>query len=261
MEHGVHAHEVECAFTAQADAFEDPARNRALTDDARWIFDTLELPGDDLALDVAAGTGHAARLLAPRVRLVIALDTTAAMLARGQAAARAEGVRNLVFMRGDAHTLPFCDESFDVIVSRFAVHHFDRPARVMAEIARCTRPGGRVLLADLIADEDPLVAAEQQRLELLRDPSHLRALTRGELESLLTDAGLGLSDVRTRALERPLQTWLEHARTPAAAAAEIRERLEVELASGVPSGLAPRRGDAGELLFAQSFAAVTATRP
>ena len=137
-----HAERIERAFTTQAEAFEDPARNRVFTADARWVFERLPLSTDDVVLDVAAGTGHAARQLAETARAVVALDATEAMLARGQAQAVAEGRDNVVFMRGDAADLPFLDASFDVVVSRFAAHHLERPEAVVAEMARCTRPGG-----------------------------------------------------------------------------------------------------------------------
>lgn len=54
-----HAEEINRAFTAQAEAFEDPGRNRVFTADAHWVFERLPMTGDELVLDVAAGTGHA----------------------------------------------------------------------------------------------------------------------------------------------------------------------------------------------------------
>lgn len=256
-----HAAEVERAFTTQAAAFEDGARNQVFTSDARWVFDRLPLTGADLVLDVAAGTGHAARQLAATARAVVALDATAAMLARGQAAAAHEGLANIMFMRGDAAALPFLDESFDVVVSRFAAHHFAAPGRVVAEMARCTRPGGHVALVDLAAAPDPSVAAQQNRLERLRDPSHTRMLSATELEALLTDAGLEVADVTTRALERPLRPWLEQTETPAETAAEIERALhaELELGESATTGFAPRIAH-GELWFTQTFAACVARR-
>src|SRR5262249_28903310 len=139
------------------------------TSESRWVFERLPLTEDDVILDVAAGTGHAARQLAASARAVVALDATDAMLARGQAQAAEDGCGNVVFMRGDAAALPFLDGSFDVVVSRFSAHHFEDPVAVVAEMVRCTRPGGHVALVDLVADEDPEVAAEQNRLERLRD--------------------------------------------------------------------------------------------
>jgi ubiquinone/menaquinone biosynthesis C-methylase UbiE len=254
-----HAAEVQRAFTTQAEAFEDGTRNQVFTAEARWVFDHLPVAADSLVLDVAAGTGHAARQLAATARAVVALDATAAMLARGQAAAAQEGLANVVFMHGDATALPFLDGSFDDVVSRFAVHHFAAPARVVAEMARCTRPGGHVALVDLVAAVDPGIAAEQNRLERLRDPSHTRMLSATELAALLTDAGLEITDVTTRELERPLKPWLDQTQTPLKTAAEIERALNAELELGEPAttGFQPRIAH-GELWFTQTFTACVA---
>lgn len=256
-----HSQRIERAFTTQAGAFEDPARNQVFTTEARWVFERLPLAGDDVVLDVAAGTGHAARQLAGTARTVVALDATEAMLARGQAEAAAEGRGNVLFMRGDAEALPFLDGSFDVVVSRFAAHHFERPAAVVSEMMRCTRPGGHVALVDLVADEDPTVAAEQNRLERLRDPSHTRMLAAIEMQSLLTEAGLESIDVATRPLERPLLPWLEQTQTPAAVAGEIRAALDGDLDGGRPTGFKPRVNEDGDMWFTQTFGSAIASKP
>ena len=208
-----HAAQIEQAFTTQAEAFEDPSRNQVFTSDARWVFERLPLTAGDVVLDVAAGTGHAARQLAASARAVVALDATEAMLARGQAQAAAEGRDNVLFMRGDATALPFLDGSFDVVVSRFAAHHFEEPGGrggrdgPLHAARRARGAGGPD------RDRGPEVAAEQNRLERLRDPSHTRMLAAIELQALLTEAGLESVDVATRPLERPLAPWLEQAQT------------------------------------------------
>jgi ubiquinone/menaquinone biosynthesis C-methylase UbiE len=256
-----HAHAVEQAFAAQAEAFEDPARSRVFTADARWVFERLPLSPEEVVLDVAAGTGHAARQLAATARAVVALDATEAMLARGQAQARAEGRDNVVFMHGDGADLPFLDGSFDVVVSRFAAHHFERPDAVVSEMARCTRPGGHVALVDLVADDDPATAEEQNRLERLRHPSHTRMLAAIEMQALLTEAGLEAVDVATRPLERSLGAWLEQARTPAKAVDEVRAALAADIAGERRTGFRPRIGEDGDMWFVQTFSSAIAAKP
>ncbi len=256
-----HSERIEQAFSTQAEAFEDPARNRVFTSDSRWVFERLPLTADDMVLDVAAGTGHAARQLAASARAVVALDATEAMLARGQAQAAADGCHNVLFTRGDAAALPFLDGSFDVVVSRFAAHHFVRPDAVLAEMVRCARPGGHVALVDLVADEDPAVAAEQNRLERLRDPSHTRMLAAIEMQALMTEAGLEAIDVATRPVERPLLPWLEQTQTPAQTAGEIRAALDGELEGERTTGFHPRTNQDGDMWFTQTFGSAIASKP
>jgi SAM-dependent methyltransferase len=232
------------SFAQQAAAFEDPRYNRLFTTDSEWLFERLPLDADDLVLDVAAGTGHVARQLAPRVRAVVALDATPAMLEQGRREADKAGLRNVIFVRGDAAALPFLDDAFDVVVCRFALPHFEQPSIQVAEMRRCSR--GRLAVADLIAD--PAAADTQNHLERLRDPSHTRLLTLDELADLTSTR-----DIEVRDVERPLTPWLEQTETPTAAAREIREALRTEIAGGPPTGFRPRERD-GELHFIHSMA-------
>jgi SAM-dependent methyltransferase len=79
-------------------------------------------------------------------------------------------------------------------VSRFAFHHFQQPAAVLAEMRRVCRPGGRLVVCDLFASDDPAKAAAFHAMEMMRDPSHARALRLDELCSLFEGAGLALAE-------------------------------------------------------------------
>lgn len=247
-----HAAAIEREFTRQAAGFEDPRLNVAFTSEAGWALEGLELAADDLLLDVAGGTGHLARTVAARVRAAIVLDATWAMLDTGRRAAADEGASNVFFLHGDAAALPFPDASFDVVVCRFALHHMEDPAPPVGEMARCLRPGGRLLLADMVAEDDAGLAAERDRAERLRDPSHTRIVRLDELRALPANRGLAERDVRTAERPRKVRPWLEAAGTPADAAAASEAALA---AAGV--GLEERDG---ERWFTQRFAAVVAER-
>lgn len=249
------------SFTQQAATFEDADFNRVLTAESRWIFDALPRNAEDLVLDVAAGTGHAARTLAPDVRAVLALDATSAMLEVGREQARRAGLMNIVFQQGDAASLPFLDDSFDVVVCRYALHHFPRPATELAEMARCAKPGGLVVVADLLGDADAGVAERQNALERLRDPSHARALSVTELDAALAGAGLDVVNVDEREVRRPLLPWIQQTETSLEATAEIEQALVAELAGGPTTGFQPQWAANGELTIVQRLAALVARAP
>lgn len=255
-----HAEAVEHAFSVQAPAFEDQRFNRVYTADVEWLFERLALQPDHVVLDVATGTGHAARHVAPAVRTVVALDVTVAMLEAGKAAAEHRGVRNVVFMRGDAAALPFLDCSFDIVVCRFAAHHFEDPRVQFGEMVRCLKRGGQLVVADLVANDDPLVARTQNELEQSRDPSHAGLLSPGELRDALEALGLAVTHVDSREIVRPLAPWLAQTGTSAAVIEQITAALRGEIDGGALTGFGPR-DQGGELWFAQRFASITSHRP
>ena len=254
-----HEAAIQRAFSQQAPSFEDPRYAPIFTEQTEWMFAALELRADDLLLDVAAGTGHAARALAPAVRCAVALDATEAMLNEGKAAADRDGVGNVVFVCGDAAALPFPDASFDVVVSRYAVHHFETPEIPLREMVRCLRPGGRIAVADIVVDPDPSVASAQNHLERLRDPSHTRMLALEDLAALLQRTGMTIVAAEAREVERPLAPWLDQADALAATRAAIGAELAAELAGGPPTGFRPREVD-GEMRFVHRIASVVAIR-
>ncbi|MGH2363574.1 MAG: class I SAM-dependent methyltransferase [Chloroflexota bacterium] len=146
--------------------------------DALLAWATLH--GTERVLDVAAGTGFCGMAFAPNVREVVAYDLTAEMLAEAARLAAGRGLTNMRFEQGPAEAMPFADASFDVVTCRVAPHHFASIARFMEESARVLRPNGLLLIADTAASGQAEPDAWQHRIELLRDPSHVR--DRGQAE-------------------------------------------------------------------------------
>lgn len=245
-------------FSRQADRFERRGATVANKENLRWAASFMELTPRSVALDVAGGTGLLARAVAPQVKAVFVLDLTPAMLAQGRSAADAEGIRNICFLRGEAEHLPFPDTSFDIAMTRFSLHHIPRPQDVVAEMARVTRQTGQVVVIDLVSPDAPGLARSYNRLEKLRDPSHARALFRGELERLLANVGLKLRRSGSLDLEVALENWLELADTPTHAAEEIRQALRQELQGGPLTGMRPIMREV--LMFTQTAVALVACR-
>lgn len=229
-------------FTRQAPSFEDPSYSFGDPKLLRWFVDALPLDPDAVSLEVAAGTGHVSRALSSHVRAAIAVDLTAEMLQVGQRAAREDGVANVIFQRGDAAELAYLDESFDIVLSRFAIHHFLDPRKQVAEMVRVCRPSGHVAVMDLVAS-DPELAASYNDLERRRDPSHVRTLTRDELRSLFENFGLQLSSEREHDQRLDLDRWLSQTNADQQVRDEITRLLEGELEGGPATGMRPRVDD------------------
>jgi len=176
-------------FTRQAVPF-STARTIADESALRLLVDLAGAGPEDTALDVACGGGLVVCALAERVRHASGIDLTPAMLERARALAQTRGLSNVTFELGSAHPLPYPDAAFTIVVSRFAFHHFQDPLGVLAEMVRVCAPGGRVLVCDVQASPDPQKAAEFNRMEVLRDPSHVRAMPEDELRGLFRAADL-----------------------------------------------------------------------
>jgi len=156
----------------------------------RLLVDLTEADAADTVLDVACGPGLVTCALAAVVAHATGIDVTPAMIERARTLAAEKNVSNVRWQVGDVLPLPFPDDSFSLVVSRFAFHHFPEPAAVLAEMRRVCAPGGRVAVVDVASSPDPAKAAAFDRMERLRDPSHVRALPLAELVALFTTAGL-----------------------------------------------------------------------
>lgn len=157
----------------------------------------------DTVLDVACGPGILACAFARVARHVTGIDIMPAMVDRARVLQKEQGLANVTWQQGDVLPLPYPDASFTVVTSRFAFHHFLDPAAVMAEMTRVCAPGGTVLLID--AAPAPDKADAFNRMEVVRDPSHARALPEHELKALFTGVGLPEPRVTGYRLEGELE--------------------------------------------------------
>ncbi|MCQ4120723.1 class I SAM-dependent methyltransferase [Rhodococcus tibetensis] len=252
-----HEKRIRTAFTRQAPTFEEERLNTAFTSSVPWLLDHLAPEADDVILDVAGGTGIVSRSLAPRVARVVSIDSTPAMIDEGIRCAAVEGLANLDFVRGTVEALPFASAAFTLVFARFALHHLTDPRRVVVEMARVCRPGGRVAVMDLAASTDPGIAKQQNQMERLRDPSHVRMLTRGVVPQWLHQHGLVVDRVTEQEIDRPVHPWLEQAGTEKSAAARIHDAFVAELDGGAETGMCPHRGTDGASLWFRQLWEIT----
>jgi ubiquinone/menaquinone biosynthesis C-methylase UbiE len=190
------------ARTAERVAARQDLRAARLAEEVREL---VRPTGDERALDVGTGAGALALALAPLVREVVGLDPVPELLELAHERAAA----NTAFVEGDGTALPFPDGDFDLTGTHRTLHHVPRPDLAVAELARVTRPGGRVLVVDQLAPHDPAEAALLHEFETVRDASHERLLTDGELRELFAANGLDLLGERKEEERRELAAYLD----------------------------------------------------
>jgi len=137
--------------------------------------------GNEAALDAGCGTGALALALARHVSEVVGMDTRVDYLEAG----RASAPENVRFVEGDVTKIPFDYASFDLACCHRVLHHVRRPELAVSELARVTRSGGRLFIADQLGSVDPLRSMEMDRFERLRDATHQRLLPDGDIRGFL----------------------------------------------------------------------------
>jgi ubiquinone/menaquinone biosynthesis C-methylase UbiE len=202
-----HDNRVREEFTRQAETFSASA---AITDAAltQRFVTALGEAAQGSVLDVACGPGILSAAIAKSARDVVAFDLTPQMLKKAAQRCAEAGLGNVTFREGNAAELPFADAAFDAVVTRLSVHHFDRPGRVMSEIFRVLRPGGRFVVADVISSEVSAESELQNAIEILRDPSHVRMLPGSELIALVRDAGFAIESQTAWDKPREFEEWM-----------------------------------------------------
>lgn len=129
--------------------------------------------------DVGCGTGTLSFELARVAERVIGVDLSRAMISHANRLARERGIANVEFRRGDAEALPLRSRSVDAAFCVMVLHFLPNPARAVAELFRITRPGGAVILLDLVPHDQAWMRAEMAHRWLGFDRATVEGWLRG----------------------------------------------------------------------------------
>lgn len=181
-------------------------------------------PEKGVVLDLGCGAGHLSYALAPHVTRVIAADPSEQMLetVRLTAGERELPIETVQTAAGD---MPFDSGTVCVAASRYSAHHWPNIARGLGDMRRVVKPGGYLLMIDVVGDEDDLVDTHLQAMELLRDRSHVRNLKASQWRQAIATAGFALLEQRTWPLPLDFDAWVARMRTPPERVAAIRTLL------------------------------------
>jgi len=136
----------------RVEAWDEVATSEAFLAIRDRVIELAHPQTDDVVVDLGAGTGLLALALAPRVRDLVAVDISERMLERLDDAAIADGIHNVEAVVADLRQLPLDDESATLVVSNYAFHHLHDTGKelALAEARRILRPGGRLVICDMM---------------------------------------------------------------------------------------------------------------
>jgi len=170
----------------------------------------------ETVLDLGAGAGADVFLSARRVGptgKAIGLDMTDQMLELARAQAREAGIENVEFVKGYIEEIPLPDASVDVVISNCVINLSADKGKVLREAARVLRPGGRFAVSDVIADPGMDAATRTDMQQWTGCVAG--ALTRGQFEAALSDAGLVDLEIReTHRVHEHASSAIVRARKP-----------------------------------------------
>ena len=201
---------VRAQYGSVGDAYVKSAGHATGKDLARMVEEAKPLPTDRL-LDIATGGGHVARTFSPYVGQIVASDLTPEILHHAGVAFAEQGLTNIETRIADAESLPFDDGSFEIVTCRIAPHHFPHPDRFVSEVARVLTSGGRFILIDSTVP-DGEAGLFVNRIEKLRDPSHVRSLTIAEWQAMLVENGFDIATVETFPKRHDFAEWTSRSR-------------------------------------------------
>jgi ubiquinone/menaquinone biosynthesis C-methylase UbiE len=193
--------------------------------DLQRMIDLLKPFPEANALDVATGGGHTAIALAKSVQHVVAIDITPEMLHEARNAAIHQGIGNIEFLAQDVHSMDFADSHFDIVASRFAVHHFFDVMKALKEMCRVLKTGGQLYILDCTVFDGEETEKVINHIEYLRDSSHQFAYSPRLWYQILKELPLAVEYTGFIRADYKLPEWFERIGTSQEKIDEIYEIL------------------------------------
>lgn len=176
------------------------------------ILNAIKVTGGMNILDLGTGTGYLAFPLARKYpdAQVTGLDIVEEALDKNRECAESEGLKNLGFVSYNGLVLPFADGQFDLVITRYALHHFPAIRDTFSEISRVLKPGGIFFLSDPAPNDNDTEGFVDAYMQMKKD-GHIKFYTKQEWQEIGKEAGLSLADDFETSIRFPkkIETALE----------------------------------------------------
>lgn len=215
--------------------------------------------GTEQTLDVATGTGAVALAFGPHVDSVLGIDLSPAMLELAETERAARGLNNVRFSLGQIGIAPLPENAFDLITHHDLLMYVSDVPALFGLFGRLLRPGGRIVMDELIGSDDPVKRATLEAIMLRRDPGMVEVLSAGEIEAALRAAGFRVARADRYTVTRELDEWLTRAAADEATRGAVKNMVEAGLDADA-AGLNARRGRDGAISFTETRVRLLAER-
>ncbi len=225
------------------------------------ILGFADTTGTEKTLDIATGTGFTAFALSPNVAHVVATDLTPEMVVKAAELAQDQSLGNVTFSVAAAESLPFATTSFDLVTCRLAPHHFQNVPLFLSEVHRVLRKDGLFCIVDSVSPESEALITWQNRVEKLRDDSHVFGYPPSAWDTMITDAGFEIvQTAHTRNAQMSFMWWVRPQKNSAEIVEEIREAFSQLSPDEAKTYYTVEPGDDGDFYFSWPMYAVKARR-
>jgi ubiquinone/menaquinone biosynthesis C-methylase UbiE len=214
--------------------------------DQKFIAFMISISGvanTDHIVELACGNGNTTMGFAERCGRAIGVDVIEEPLKLARKLAAQRNIDNVDFIVSEVERLSFDDGTFNGAVCRFSFHHFVNPQRVFSELGRVVAAGGWMVIADMVASEDPAKAEFHNQMERLCDPTHSRTLPASEFAQMFTRNGFRVALKVERDARLTLDDWIRFGGASSENAARLREMAAAAVDQDLAGLKFTREGD------------------
>ena len=153
---------LERVYTSYAGVY-DRVFGRVFQESREAVVRNLRIDPGERVLEVGVGTGLCLPMY-PAHCEITAIDLSEAMLVKAAERVKDEGLKNVTLQRMDAGEMTFADSSFDVVIAAYVVTAVPDYRKLMSEMVRVSRPGGRLVLLNHFTQDSPIIAAVEKAI-------------------------------------------------------------------------------------------------